>query len=61
VNLERIGGLEADVVLFAHMVLAAVNEAALFIACADDPEAALETGRRAVDELIDRITGATAG
>ena len=42
--------------LFAHMVLAAVNEAALFIARADDPEAALETGRRAVDELIDRLT-----
>jgi hypothetical protein len=38
------------------MVLAAVNEAALFIARADDPEAALETGRRAVDELIDRLT-----
>jgi AcrR family transcriptional regulator len=56
VNLERIGGLEADVDLFAHMVLAAVNEAALFIARADDPEAALETGRRAVDELIDRLT-----
>jgi AcrR family transcriptional regulator len=56
VNLERIGGLEADADLFAHMVLAAVNEAALFIARADDPEAALETGRRAVDELIDRLT-----
>jgi hypothetical protein len=40
------------------MVLAAVNEAALFIARADDPEAALATGRRAVDELIDRLTPA---
>ena len=38
------------------MVLAAVNEAALFIARADDAEAVLETGRRAVDELIDRLT-----
>jgi AcrR family transcriptional regulator len=59
-NLERIGTLDTDVDLFAHMVLAAVNEAALFIARADDPQAALETGRRAVDQLIDRLTGAAA-
>jgi AcrR family transcriptional regulator len=59
-NLERIDGLEADVGLFAHMVLAAVNEAALFIARADDPRAALETGRQAVDQLIDRLTATPA-
>jgi AcrR family transcriptional regulator len=41
--------------LMAHMVLAAVNEAALLIARADDPPAALRTGRRAVDTLLDRL------
>jgi AcrR family transcriptional regulator len=56
-NLESIGGLDADVDLLAHMVLAAVNEAALFIARSDDPEAALATGKRAVNELIDRLAG----
>lgn len=59
-NLERLaergGGLDADVDLLAHMVLAAVNEAALFIVRADDPQAALAVGRRAVDTLIDRLT-----
>ena len=59
-NLERLaeqrGGLDADVDLLAHMVLAAVNEAALFIVRADDPRAALAVGRQAVDVLIDRLT-----
>ena len=59
-NLERLaaqsGGLDVDVDLLAHMVLAAVNEAALFIARADDPRAALAVGRQAVDALIDRLT-----
>lgn len=59
-NLERIarrsGGFDADIDLLAHMVLAAVNEAALFIARADDPHAALAVGRRSVDTLIDRLT-----
>ena len=58
-NLERVGGehgLDADVDLLSHMVLAAVNEAALFIVRADDPRAALKVGRRAVDALIDRLT-----
>ena len=45
-----------DVDLFTHMLLAAVNEAALLIARAEDPEAAFETGRAAVDALIDRLT-----
>jgi AcrR family transcriptional regulator len=49
------GGLEGDVDLLSHMVLAAVNEAALFIVRADDPHAALTIGRRAVDGLIDRL------
>ena len=59
-NLERIvergGGPGTDIDLLAHMVLAAVNEAALFIVRADDPRAALPVGRRAVDALIDRLT-----
>jgi hypothetical protein len=59
-NLERLaaqsGGLDADIDLLAHMVLAAVNEAALFIVRADDPRAALAVGRQAVDALVDRLT-----
>ena len=62
-NLERLaaqnGGLDADVDLLAHMVLAAVNEAALFIVRADEPRAALAVGRQAVDALIDGLTART--
>jgi AcrR family transcriptional regulator len=47
----------ADVDLLAHMVLASVNEAALLIARADDPDAALAMGQTAVDALIDRLVG----
>jgi AcrR family transcriptional regulator len=58
-NLERAreqsGGFDGDIDLLAHMVLAAVNEAALFIVRADDPHAALEVGRQTVDALIDRL------
>lgn len=46
---------EADVDLLAHMILAAVNEAALFIVRAEDPAAALAIGRRTVDTLLDRL------
>jgi AcrR family transcriptional regulator len=46
-----------DVNVLAHMLLAAVNEAALLIAGADDPESALETGQAAVDMLLDRVVG----
>jgi AcrR family transcriptional regulator len=49
-------GLDADIDLLAHMILAAVNEAALFIVGADDPREALEVGRRDVNLLIDRLT-----
>jgi AcrR family transcriptional regulator len=47
-----------EVDLLAHMVLAAVNEAALMIARADDPERALASGQAAVDTLLDRLTAA---
>lgn len=46
------------VALFAHMLLAAVNEAALMIASADDPHAAFTEGRRAVDVLLTRLATA---
>jgi AcrR family transcriptional regulator len=41
--------------LFANMLLAALNEAALFIACAEDQRAALATARGAIDTLLDRL------
>jgi AcrR family transcriptional regulator len=57
-RLARQGRLPpGDVDLYAHMLLAAVNEAALLIARAEDPAAALATGQAAVDALIDRLTG----
>jgi AcrR family transcriptional regulator len=46
-----------DVDLLAHMILASVNEAALFIARAKNPRRALATGQSAVDSLIDRLAG----
>lgn len=54
--IAREGRLPAgNVDLLAHMVLAAVNEAALMIARAEDPEQALRQGREAVDTLLDRL------
>ena len=59
VSLQRIaatGRLPDDQVdLLAHMLLAAVNEAALMIARADDPKAALAAGQRTVDTLLERL------
>lgn len=58
-NLRQIaddGRLPADRVdVLAHMLLAAVNEAALLIARADDSEAALSAGLTALDTLLDRL------
>jgi AcrR family transcriptional regulator len=58
-NLELIaaqGRLPAgNVDILAHMVLAAVNEAALMIARAEDPQQALVDGQAAVDTLLDRL------
>jgi AcrR family transcriptional regulator len=51
----RIPAGQAD--LLASMLLASLNEAALFITNADDQLAALETGRAAVDTLLDRLAG----
>lgn len=62
-NIGRIapgGDIPADQVdVLSHMVLAAVGEAALLIARADDPGAALETGLRALDTLLTRLFGAS--
>jgi AcrR family transcriptional regulator len=44
--------------LIAYMVLAALNEAALFIAFASDRKAALATGRAAIDTLLNRLAPA---
>jgi AcrR family transcriptional regulator len=47
----------ASVDVLAHMVLAAVAEAALLIARAEDPEGALSEGQAAVDTLLGRLVG----
>jgi AcrR family transcriptional regulator len=50
------GRLRADLVdLFAHMVLAAMNEIAQLVARADDADAAVRQGEAAVDELLKRL------
>jgi AcrR family transcriptional regulator len=50
------GDLQVELVdMFAHMLLAAMNEIALVIATADDSEAATHTGTAAVDEFVDRL------
>jgi AcrR family transcriptional regulator len=47
-----------DVDLLAHMLLAAVNEAALLIARSDNPRDALAKGQAAVDTLLGRLVAA---
>jgi AcrR family transcriptional regulator len=50
------GRLQAELVdLFAHMVLAAMNEIAQLVARADDADAAIRKGEAAVDELLKRL------
>jgi AcrR family transcriptional regulator len=41
--------------LLAHVLLAALNEAALFVAFAEDQLAAADTARASVDTLLDRL------
>jgi len=64
-NLRRIaeaGRLpDVDVDVLAHMLLASVSEASLFIARADDPKAALAAGQAALDALLDRLVDPPAG
>lgn len=47
----------AHVDVFAHIVLAAVNEVAMMIARAPDPAAALPAGESAVTEFLNRLLG----
>lgn len=58
-NIERMGasaGVPPEQVdPLAHMILAAVSEAALLIARAEDPDMALTIGRAAVDTLLTRL------
>ncbi len=60
-NIERIAAdgrvAPAEAEMLAHMVLAAVSEAALLIAQAEDPAAALATGQGALDTLLTRLFG----
>ncbi len=49
---------EGEGELFANLLLAALNEAALFIASSADSPAALATARGTVDTLLDRLAGA---
>lgn len=53
---RRVPGGQEEIL--ARMLLAALNEAALFITCAEDSASALQTARAAVDLLIDRLAGA---
>jgi AcrR family transcriptional regulator len=46
--------------MFAHIVLAAINEVAMMIARADDPAGALAAGESAVGEFLDRLLAASA-
>jgi AcrR family transcriptional regulator len=51
-----LGRLQPDLVdMFAHVVLASVNEIALVIARAPDPKAATREGEVAVDALLERL------
>jgi len=57
-RITRDGRIPADQTdIVANMVLAAVSEAALIIARADDPVAALRNGLAALDTLLDRLFG----
>jgi AcrR family transcriptional regulator len=49
---------EANVDVLAHMLLAAVGEAAILIARADDPKAARADGQAALDVLLGRLVQA---
>ena len=40
---------------FSHMILAALDEAAMLVARAPDSRAAVAGGRRAVEELLNRL------
>jgi AcrR family transcriptional regulator len=43
--------------MFAHIVMATLNEVAMMIALASDPAATLEAGQSAVGDFLDRLLG----
>ena len=43
--------------MFAQIALATVNELAIMIATAEDPEQALRAGQSGVDEFLRRLLG----
>jgi AcrR family transcriptional regulator len=52
------GRLRPDLVAtFAHVLLASVNELALLVALADQPETAMLAGAEAIDVLLERLLG----
>ncbi len=55
------GGVPPELVhLLAHVLLAGVNEIAMLIARADDPEAAIGSGTAAVDEIVTRLVAGSS-
>lgn len=50
-----------EVEYLSHMILAAVGEAAMFVATSDDHDAALQTALAAVDTLLTRVLAPTGG
>jgi AcrR family transcriptional regulator len=57
-NAAEAGSIEpGHIDVFAHILLAAVNEVAMMIARADDPAASLTAGESAVAGFLDRLLG----
>jgi AcrR family transcriptional regulator len=55
------GGLAPELVeVFSHVVLAAIDEIALFVAGSDSPDAAMAAGTGAIDEVLSRLLGSPA-
>jgi AcrR family transcriptional regulator len=56
--IARDGGLAPDLVeIFSHVLLATMNEIALFLARADEPGAAESSAAGAVEEVLSRLLG----
>jgi AcrR family transcriptional regulator len=50
------GGLAPELVdVFAHVILASIDEIALYVARSDSPDAATQVGTGAVDEVLSRL------
>jgi AcrR family transcriptional regulator len=61
-TLAEAGHVRPELVdVLAHMLLAALVEAALLIARSDDPLAAKKAGQQAIEELLSSVVGEKAG